>query len=335
MKNFYAMPAGTCFKALILDIQPGRVTIRLDEGGKFTARSLILPDARIGEESYFRVKVNNFDGLIQLEMIKGTPEARQDNLVQEALKDAGLYHGEENMELGRALMEKNLPLDSATLQKAAFFRHIQSEDGIAVDDYAMEKAMFLLQEGFPADAASLLALDAILDPDRHLTKMLEGRSEQFFINLDENPKPLQQYYRGLMKYKEMQQHLDFMKQISARVRYYQIPFIRQKQAGRGELFLYNEGSAVIALDTETLGRIEVLTSKDNKQLAFQFSGDKDIILNLIKAESPKLINALQQKGFQVSGLTYQKRKERTTVLTPGPTKAAKTDTRRYAFDMRV
>ena len=335
MKNFYAMPAGTCFKALILDIQPGRITIRLDEGGKFTARSLILPDARIGEESYFRVKVNNFDGLIQLEMIKGTPEARQDNLVQEALKDAGLYNVAENIEIGRALMEKNLPLDPQTLQKTAFFRHYQPEEGFVSNESAMEKAVFLLQEGFPADASSLLALDAILDPNRHLTKMLEGKSEQFFLNLDENPKPLRQYYRGLLKFREMQQHLEFMKQVSTRVRYYQIPFIRQEQTGQGELFLYNEKNAIIALDTHALGRVEVLTNKDNKQLTFQFSGDTDAVLNLIKGESPKLINTLQQKGFQISGLTYQKRKERTTVLTPSPTQTTKTDTRRYAFDMRV
>ena len=76
-KNFYTFPPGTCFKALILDIRPGKVTIRLDDDSSFTARSMVLPDAHIGEESYFRVKANNLDGLIQLEMLKDSSDGKR------------------------------------------------------------------------------------------------------------------------------------------------------------------------------------------------------------------------------------------------------------------
>ena len=80
MNDFYSLPAGSTFKAQVLDIRPGMVTIRLDNGGRFTARSMVTPGVYIGEESYFRVKHNNFDGLIQLEMLKGTHQAIQDSL---------------------------------------------------------------------------------------------------------------------------------------------------------------------------------------------------------------------------------------------------------------
>lgn len=352
MSNFYSLPAGTVFKAIILDIQPGKVTIRLSEGGKFTARSLVSPGARIGEESYFRVKVNNFDGLIQLEMVKGTPEERQDNLLQEAIKDAGMFNAPETMEIGRALMEKNLPLDSFTMQKAVFFKHHDPSPG-------MERSLFLLQEDFPPDAASLRALDTALNPGMHLSKMLEG-IKGTHLSLDEvSVKPLKQYYQELNEtlcqlrkhvsneenspsLKDMMQKLDliqenltFMQKVSKQVRYYQIPFISKGKTGQGELFMYRDGKAVIALDTDNLGRVEVVTDKDDKQLSFQFRGDSNEILSLIQLERNILSKMLNQKGFKISKLEFVKREERTTVLTPGPAAEARQEAKRYAFDMRV
>ena len=435
-KNFYAFPPGTTFKAMILDIQPGKVKIRLDSGGSFTARSKALPDARIGEESYFRVKVNNLDGLIQLEMIKGSPEARQDNLVQEALKSANMYSFDENLELGRALIENNLPLDAQTLQKAAFFLHSQpsssdiSDPNISDPDISnssisrsnisglpdlhspasyspafyspIEKTLFLLQEGFPPDSASLRGLDNALDPDMHLAKLLEGLTksiinlppsdakenmseilsqDSLFIPLSTNSKSLRQFYKELRQalsqlqdqisnlegeirpqisqeirgyLSTIHESLNFIQHCTKQVQYYQIPFMAHGQTKQGELFVYRDknqsGSALdkkanvlIALDTGFLGRVEVLTYKDDKQLTFQFKGDTAEVLSLLKSKSPGLSQSLEQKGFKISGLSYQKRTERTTVLSPSPVKegteakgtGVREEPKRYSFDMRV
>ena len=304
MKSFYSLPTGSVFKAQILDIQPGRVTIQLGGGSRFTARSLVYPDAHIGEESYFRVKVNNFDGLIQLEMVKGTPSESQSD-----------------------------------------------------DASDMDKSTFLAKEGLPADITGMKALDAALDPERHLTKLLESAGVEQYISFDsfeKQLKPLEQYYNELkdtlMQLKEsvikgekpsgllqkldaIEENLSFMRRVSKHVRYYQIPFIHQNRTGQGELFRYKSGKSVVAMDTVNLGRIEVVLNgtKDDKHVAVQFRGDTDDILALIKSKSPRLSRDLYRKGFQITELSYQKRTERTTVLTGGPAK----EPRRQVFDMRV
>ena len=401
-QNFYAFPPGTTFKALIVNIEPGKVTIRLDNGNNFTARTLVSPDARIGEESYFRVKHNNLDGLIQLEMIKVSLQERQENAVQEALKSANMYSGEDNIELGKALIDNNLPVDEQTLQKAAFFRYSQSADeqgsetqesGKGSTVSKLDKTLFLLQEGFPAEESSIRALEASFDPAKHLSALLEklyttvarlpmseiqqalaeimGPPERLFLALENNRRPIGNFYEEIREIAQQMQerlstagqsfrniqaslmsireNLAFIQQVSQNVQYYQIPFISQGQTSQGELFVYRDkkrgddldkkANVVIALDTANLGRIEVLAGKEEKRLSFQFSGDSEEILNIIRAKSPQLSKALQEKGFQIAGLSYQKREERTTVMTPSPmrseTQTQSGDSRRYTFDMRV
>ena len=389
-KNFYTLPANSLFKALILDIQPGKVSIKLDEGGTFTARSMVLPDARIGEESYFLVKSNNYEGLIELEMIKKPQEVRQDKLVREALTNAGMYASEENIALGRVLVEHNLPIDISSLQKIAFFHYSQSDM-----TFATEKALFLLQEGFSANEISLKSLENALNPNTHLAKQLV-RLEESILQLSPsetqqklhytlsklsviskaNQKPLKQFYSELrdiliqlqeqlsvanvseenpLAFREVQnnvnaikENLSFMQQISQQIQYYQIPL----QTSQGELFVYHDkksranlskdANVLVALDTLALGRVEVLVNKNENRLTFQFNGDTDKVIGMIKSKSTELTNALNEKGFQITGLTYQKRKnDRITVLTPNPVQSGKQqvakqeETRRYAFDMRV
>jgi len=376
-KNFYTFPPGTRFKAVVLNIQPGRVTIRLDGGGSFTARSLVLPDARIGEAAYFQVKTNNLDGLIELMMIKGTPAESRDKLVQEALTNSGLVTEGENIEIGRALMDNNLPLDSENLQKAAFFKYaILKNENISQsrlpsdkekvfalehmnDDYmAVQKAMFLMREGFDTAYASnsIKALNASLNPSQHMGKLLQNISDsptvqkivkpaEFFVPLSTDPKVLINYYTNLREtlarlYKEIsklppsteltnvrdmlaevREHLLFVAKLSGKTRYYQIPFMSGPQA---ELFISADKELLIGMDTINLGRIEVI----KKGQSLQICAESDAILNQIKANSHKLPGV---------NLSYQKRNERTTLINPQifDTSKDKPEVKRFAFDMRV
>ena len=68
MRRFHQLQPGDKFKAMIHDIKPGEVTINLGGGALYTARSMILPEARIGEASVFSVRENDFDGRIVLGM---------------------------------------------------------------------------------------------------------------------------------------------------------------------------------------------------------------------------------------------------------------------------
>lgn len=69
-RRFYELQAGDIFRAIIQDVRPGEVTIRFNDGQLYTARSLVLPGSRIGEDCLFCVKENDFAGRIVLGVVK-------------------------------------------------------------------------------------------------------------------------------------------------------------------------------------------------------------------------------------------------------------------------
>jgi hypothetical protein len=160
VKNLLDLRPGDRFKALVTDIKLGLVTVRLPDGSFFTARTRVLPEARIGEESLFLVKENDFKGQIKMEMLKPDPVARQSGMLREALRNAGLFVTEENMNLARAILENDLPVDAQTLLRAVFFKYANQTETPA------DRVVFLLRENFPAESASLQILEKILrQPD--------------------------------------------------------------------------------------------------------------------------------------------------------------------------
>jgi hypothetical protein len=163
-RRFYELMAGERFKALILDIRPGEVTIRLDGGGKFTARSLVLPEARIGEDALFIVKENDMKGHILLEMGKLTTTARQDNMLKEALRHAGMHVNEETLALGRAMLDNHLPVNAHSLQRAAFYRFTPSEGA----NTPMDGVVFLLKENFPLEQQAVNVFNKVLSQPKLL-----------------------------------------------------------------------------------------------------------------------------------------------------------------------
>lgn len=155
VRSFGDLTAGERFKATVTDISPNQVTIRLKSGESLTARSLILPEARIGEESIFAVK-ENFKGQVLLEMVKPDASAAQNPVIKEALANAGLYGSNENMALAATLVENGIPIDAANLHNAAFFNYSKP----TVD---LKQLLFLLEEGFPAEQKSIDTLNGILN----------------------------------------------------------------------------------------------------------------------------------------------------------------------------
>lgn len=127
LRRFHQLQPGDKFKAIIQDIKPGEVTISLGKGAQYTARSKILPEARIGEPSAFAVVENDFDGRIVLEMVKLAPETKKTNMIKEALTNASITATKENIEIGLALLENGLPVDAQTLQKAMLYIHSKEE----------------------------------------------------------------------------------------------------------------------------------------------------------------------------------------------------------------
>jgi len=117
VRRFHQLQPGDKFSALIHDIRPGEVTIDLGGGSLYTARSLVLPEARIGEHSVFAVRENDFEGRIVLEMVKFSHETKKVKMITEALKNARFAVTPENIEVGIALLDNGLPVDAQTLDK--------------------------------------------------------------------------------------------------------------------------------------------------------------------------------------------------------------------------
>ena len=150
---------GQQFTATIVDIERNSVTIRFASGETLTARSEILPDARIGDAGIFIVK-ESFSGQILLQMMKRDGAAAQTGFIKEALENAELYPSRENTALARELIANGIPVDAQTLQKAAFFLY--------AEQLTIKQVVFLLQENFPANMESIRVMKDIIDGNIHL-----------------------------------------------------------------------------------------------------------------------------------------------------------------------
>ena len=129
-RRFHELNPGDIFKALIHDIRPSEVTIRFSGGELYTARSMVLPEARIGEESLFAVKENDFEGRIVLEMVKSDDETKKTNMLTAALANAGIAVTPEMLKLARCLIDNALPVDAQTLNKAALLATRAGDESI-------------------------------------------------------------------------------------------------------------------------------------------------------------------------------------------------------------
>lgn len=146
-KNLTDLVAGDIFKAEILDIKLTGLTIKLANGETLSAKTMVLPDSRIGEDSFFKVK-DNINGQLRLEMLKPTEDTAMEKMAISVLKNAELFTTDENIELVKSMIKENMPLDANTLEKALFFRH--SNENMTAD-----KALFLLKEDFPLTSDSV------------------------------------------------------------------------------------------------------------------------------------------------------------------------------------
>ncbi|MDR3091582.1 MAG: flagellar hook-length control protein FliK [Clostridiales bacterium] len=165
VKNLAILVPGDVFKARVTDIQQDRVTIYAG-GESLTARSVNLPEARIGSDAYFSVKSTG-GGQIVLEMVR--QDALLGGVAKEALDSAGLPGTLENSKLVRLLMENGLPIDGETLQKAAFFRYSGFDAELPRE---REKLLFLLKEGFAPSKASVSALEGVLSEKGNLAALI-------------------------------------------------------------------------------------------------------------------------------------------------------------------
>lgn len=182
-KNIADLKSGDNFTAEILDIKPDLVVLKLNEGMILNAKSLVVPNLRIGQEASFTVKENS-KGQIFVEVAKDGSLSPNFNIAKEFLMQAEIPVTEKNIRLVDFLLEKNMPLDRETLDRASFFRYALEENAsekMLDCKNTLDKVLFLLKENLPANMATVEALDKILGNkaffENSLNKLAENISQ--------------------------------------------------------------------------------------------------------------------------------------------------------------
>jgi hypothetical protein len=175
---------GDRFRAGIVNVTPDSITLRLDNGATFQARTLNSPDAHIGDTAIFQV-TEMFKGKILLEMVKpdaaGNQAAVTNGVIRQALMAADMPVTDQNIKLTMSLAGSSMPIDPGTLQKAAFFMYSNPK-------LTMEQIKFLVNEGFPAETKTLETLNGLMDKTLSLGKNLTELIEAVNNLPDENIK---------------------------------------------------------------------------------------------------------------------------------------------------
>ena len=176
-KNIFALAPGEIFAAEILDIQPGAITLKLEDGN-LTAKSLSVPDARIGDRAMFMVKENR-GGQIALEFMRDGPQFGQvsESIVKEALQAARMQYTMQNAEIVADLVKHNLPIDDKTIQQAAFFRY-------SMPDVTFEKVAFLIENEFAPIERTTQVFTSLSDGSLNLRNEMQ-QLMQFALAMDD------------------------------------------------------------------------------------------------------------------------------------------------------
>ncbi|MCL2752955.1 MAG: flagellar hook-length control protein FliK [Defluviitaleaceae bacterium] len=145
LQSLASLVAGQTFSAEILDIKQGQISLKMGDGGTLNARSLVMPDARIGDRAAFVVREAN-QGQITLEFLRGggIGENRVSaSIIREALTAANMQITPSNASVVEDLVIRNMPIDQSNLQRAAFFRY-------SMPSAPFEHIQFLLENNFTA-----------------------------------------------------------------------------------------------------------------------------------------------------------------------------------------
>ena len=114
-------------------------------------------------------------------------------------------------------------------------------------------------------------------------------------------------------------NLDFMNQMNQMHGYIQLPLKLTGQEARGELYVFTnkrsmaskEGrvTALLHLDMEYLGKMDVFVALENQKVSTQFYLEKEEYLDFLEKNMDMLSARLNKRGYQCSTKTCLRREE--------------------------
>ncbi|MBQ4536326.1 MAG: flagellar hook-length control protein FliK [Lachnospiraceae bacterium] len=202
---------------------------------------------------------------------------------------------------------------------------------------------FMLSPEDVADASKVEDLYTRLDKQlKSLTRALEQANQQ-----------------GTESYKavnNMSQNLDFLQQVNQMYTYVQLPLKFQEGTAHGDLYVYTNKknlaakdgkvSALLHLDMENLGPLDVYVSLQNQKVNTQFYVQDDEMLDFLNEHMDILTNRLKNRGYdcscqmQVRGSDTASGEENKGAKGKGGihnllTKSGHMNLAQYAFDVRA
>lgn len=147
--------------------------------------------------------------------------------------------------------------------------------------------------------------------------------------------------------KNLQNNLEFIKDINQQFFYAQLPLHLKEQITHGDLYVFakkknggkqGEGFRVLLhLDMEHLGGTDVLINLHGRSLRLTFTLEQEEAVLLLQSYQNVLEESLEKKGFQVSA-QFQRQEEKAFDFTEdflGQEQVHKTNVTKYSFDMRA
>lgn len=277
-KGINDLQAGDKFKATILDIKRGEVTIKLTDGNVITAKSMVVPEARIGDVMEFSVQ-DNKDGQILLSMFSSTDgkELQMRTLV-DILSSVNILPTEESLELVKLLMDNGLPVDKNTIQNL-----LQSLK--ANPDLDMDTLAFMLKEDIPITLENIEQVKLTVQNENKIKNQITELAYKI-AGIDEPS--IKQQVLSIFLPELSEQNIDELKNFAT---------IEQNNLASnielaGKKIIFNE--AVDFMKDNVLQDKELMSEISN---AMQTQGDIKEIINMISTKYPEraeLFNMLNE-----------------------------------------
>ncbi len=138
---------------------------------------------------------------------------------------------------------------------------------------------------------------------RNLTEQLNQLAE----GLEQNGQTQSNVFKAVTN---MNQNLDFLQQLNQMYTYVQLPVKLQNSEAHGDLYVYTnkkhlatkdgQVSALLHLDMEHLGPVDVYVAMQNERLNTNFYLQDDEMLDFINAHMDILTERLQNRGYQIN-----------------------------------
>lgn len=143
----------------------------------------------------------------------------------------------------------------------------------------------------------------------------------------------------------LRQNVDYMNQLNQLYSYVQLPLKLASQNANSELYVMTNKkksrekndsfTALLHLDMEKLGSIDVYITMEQKKVAARFYLEKDSTAAFLKENHQPFVKRLQEKGFQITAEFEKKPAEKNMVEEFTDGKVKDTFANQYSFDIRT